>query len=141
MELKFRVWDNKRKMFVPNSFVIFSFHDGFKITISPDCLDYIGDECHNYFDKDRFIVSQYTGWFDRNRREIYTDDIVYIWYSNAEKLITKKVEFTDGRFNIINPITYCRDGEELVDYPHDYEVLGNSFEYEIECIQLHKYCN
>ena len=26
MELKFRVWDNKRKMFVPNNFVIFSFH-------------------------------------------------------------------------------------------------------------------
>lgn len=33
MELKFRVWDNKRKMFVPNNFVIFSFHNGFKITI------------------------------------------------------------------------------------------------------------
>ena len=71
-EIKFRVWDvgNKEMLEVQELDFEPTFHGG-RIAIRPD-------QYSDYFDPEDMILMQYTGLHDKNGKEIYEGDRVYI---------------------------------------------------------------
>jgi uncharacterized phage protein (TIGR01671 family) len=111
---KFRVWSTKYKKFLGDDYFL-------DLTGRVRMLDY------DYLDKEEdVVVQQYTGFLDRNDKEIYEGDILKGNYYKWDA-----IEFMNGKF-----VANLRGGRvydlcELFDYvvKGDYpEVIGNIFE-------------
>ncbi len=126
-ELKFKAWDTTKKMFVPQGEIIFSDYGDSNIEVNPNCLEYIGDACHNGEpQRSRFIIVQFTGLTDNEGKEVYEGDIVEIdWFHVNDK--TYETISYDSSFG------YYKYGNaplcELTDR-HTFKVIGNIYENE-----------
>ncbi len=118
-EIKFRVWDREKKRFIHDC-AIKQFGDLIRIWV---------DEWEYAEPPDRYEVSLYVGKKDKNKKEIYTGDIVRLYRPEGEEIGV--VEFSDGAFYVSLPLS--EDGEEREAVPFfwtedDIEVIGNVYE-------------
>ena len=118
-ELKFRVWDNKNKKFLPESH--------FAILGSGKVIVTLSGYYEHFTNKtqDDYVVQQYTGLQDSKGNDIYEGDIVKATsdqYDNEN--FVGKVIFDEGCF-----LTWINKNDiREVWSGDDIEVIGNIFE-------------
>jgi len=128
-ELKFRAWDTLKKMFVPQGEIIFIDYGDTRIEVNPNCMEYIGDACHNGEpQRSRFEIVQYIGLKDKNGTEIYEGDFVDLGS------MIGIVQFNKGTFQIVNPHDELQGTSRFVELATsdgilpNYCIVGNKFQ-------------
>ena len=122
-QLKFRCWDKINKKFVPPSHIAIN---GNGVLLITDSGLYEKFQNKNYCNTDQeYVVQQFTGEYDKNKKEIYEGDLIR---SYSEEYINENFEaevvFLDASFHTkVNEKDY-RD----IWTGDDIEVVGNIFQ-------------
>jgi uncharacterized phage protein (TIGR01671 family) len=130
-EIKFRAWDKERlEMYYPST------EDNYAITLSGIPIWFHPAEGTD--EKEKFIIMQYTGFKDKNGKEIYEGDVVEISHEYASRLnwtiIWKDTGFVlyNGLNSFRNIETYYidieKDNDEYLFYHKNFTVVGNIYE-------------
>lgn len=138
-EIKFRAWDKKKKN-MNYTGVFDEYDDGFERGNDILCLLIDGTLAgyttsdggkdglweHEVDIKDRFILTQFTGLLDKNRKEIYEGDIVkrtcnMRHYAECDGI---KEEIYEVSYDGIRLFPFCETSE----YMKEFEVIGNIYE-------------
>jgi uncharacterized phage protein (TIGR01671 family) len=114
-ELKFRVWDIKKKRFVFN-----------KNTLEEIMEEIYDLEFLTYVWKKNTVWQQNTGLLDKNNKEIYEGDIVKISYT-PNKSFVGEVEWLNEKASYV---IFDKENYEFFDEDNinNIEILGNAFE-------------
>ena len=130
-EIKFRVWDVKNKKFLNPSDIAINGNGNLLIT---DSGWYENFENQNLSD---YVVQQYTGFKDIDRKEIFEGDIIELEVptkDNNTKKLTATIDYGLGTFLVM---AKSEDGDlffpllqEFHDkiYKYQIKIIGNSFE-------------
>nr|DAZ47431.1 MAG TPA: YopX protein [Caudoviricetes sp.] len=122
-EIKFRAWNkNFKKMYKIGQITL----EKGTWNYEPDNREYIGMSIPY---QPSFVLMQYTGLEDKNGKEIYEGDIVYIKGETEILDIKGKVEYSEtfAQYIITNTKNIMYEAEPLGDY-ENIEVIGNIYD-------------
>jgi hypothetical protein len=108
-QLKFRVWDDEQK-----KFEYFELHN---ITV-PDRL----------LTQDKFPIQQFTELYDKNKKPIYEGDRVKFGYTGKVDFFGEVIWLDDRASFGVRSKNAFETFEDLMEYMHLFEVVGNIFE-------------
>ena len=117
---KFRVWDKLEKRFIyPDKG-----YQGHYV------LDLNGrfHNLQNGSGGDEYVVQQFTGLYDKNKKPIYEGDRVRFAYTENRYFFGEVVYFEDRATFGVKSKNAGEDFDDLVDYMQFFEVVGNIFE-------------
>jgi len=116
-EIKFRIWDKTEKQFtnISPSFVCGSEEKVFEF-------------CGSLYQKKNWIIQQFTGLYDNNKKPIYEGDRVRFGYTKTEDFFGEVVWLEDrASFGVKGKNIF--ETKILMDYMKYYfEIIGNIFE-------------
>mgnify|MGYP002798925987 FL=1 len=124
-EYNFRVWDTENKEMLKVQEL------DFEDTFYGGRLSIRTDQYNDYFDIEDMILMQYTGLKDKNGKEIYEGDIIFIKGETKLLDIKGKVEYSNtfAQFIITNTGSIVNETEPLGDYEEEnIEVIGNIYD-------------
>ena len=125
-QLKFRCWDKVNKKFVPPSHIAIN---GNGILLITDSGMYEKLQNKNYCNVDQeYVVQQFTGLYDKNKKPIYEGDRVRFGYTKNHDFFGEVIWLEDrASFGVISKGSFDTF-EDLMDYMKYFEVVGNVFE-------------
>ena len=116
-EIKFRIWDKTEKQFtnISPSFVCGSEEKVFEF-------------CGSLYQKKNWIIQQFTGLYDKNKKPIYEGDRVRFAYTQNRDFFGEVVYFEDRATFGVKAKNAGEYFSDLADYMQFFEVVGNVFE-------------
>lgn len=113
---EFIVWDKEKHIFVPQGEIIFSFYGDNKIVVTPNCIEYIGDTCHDNYNENRFNIFNHIGLKDINNKKIYANSsICRVNYFSSSDWISDYCYFSFDDENLRYTVHLINE-REIVDY-------------------------
>jgi uncharacterized phage protein (TIGR01671 family) len=131
-EIKFRAWDAEVCRMYPQNGVI----ESMEFDKDNECvnlgiceyeqIDELGNRDYIQYNSTDFTLMQFTGLFDKNRKDIYEGDIVKLSKENRKLLGNIGiVKFKSGEFSIESPEFEHHDDIRLRKFYTHLEVIGN----------------
>ena len=116
-ELKFRIWDKLEKKLVTMAPRIRYFE-------SENCFRFEGSK----YQRDNYVIQQFTELYDKNKKPIYEGDRVRFGYTGNHDFYGEVIWLEDrASFGVKDENTF-ETFEDLMDYMKFFEVVGNIFQ-------------
>lgn len=119
-EIKFKAWDEKeKKMFSPSSI-------SWKDDVMWICDNHGENKLEYELVNPSALLMQYTGFKEREEKEIWESDIARIWDSSTSNYEYHPIVFQNGSFYLTSPLFSTL--EDAIKYSLDFEIVGNIYE-------------
>jgi uncharacterized phage protein (TIGR01671 family) len=133
-EIKFRVWDNEEKHFLPVAWMFHLEMDGTFHTAQHGADEYGADE-YKEVRQEFYTVQLWTGLKDKNGKEIFEGDILQLTHKSMNSCFPLVVRYFEpmARFVLhrnMDKVEYLQDFDKSFEtiWTSDMEVIGNILE-------------